>query len=155
MTTAEDIIKSRDREIFTVPPDTPLQDAVKLMVNMKIGAILVKENDNIVGIWSERDLMRNVLIEGFDIRRERVEARMSTNLHYIPHTATISEMMDRLLGLFVRHLLVEKNGEFIGFISSGDVMRATLLETEAEYKKLQRITSWEYYENWKWGRKDR
>lgn len=155
MTTAEEMVNDRSRELITVTPDTTLHDAVKLMVNMKIGAILIKENENIVGIWSERDLMRNVLFRDFDIRKEKIETHMSTDLHYIPYTATISEMMDRFLGLFVRHLLVEKDGEFIGFISSGDVMRASLLDKAEEFKKLKKITSWNYYENWKWGRKDR
>jgi signal-transduction protein with cAMP-binding, CBS, and nucleotidyltransferase domain len=57
------------------------------------------------------------------------------------------------LGLFLRHLPVEKEGETIGLISIGDILRANLLEKEKQFKELNAFVSWDYYENWKWGRK--
>ena len=60
--------------------------------------------------------------------------------------------MDKFLGKHMRHLLIEKNGEYIGILSIGDVMRATMLEKDEELKRLNAIVSWEYYENWKWER---
>ena len=57
------------------------------------------------------------------------------------------------LGLFVRHLPVDKDGETIGMISIGDVLRASLLEKEQQFKELNEFVNWDYYENWKWGRK--
>jgi hypothetical protein len=59
------------------------------------------------------------------------------------------------LALFVRHLVIEKEGHYIGVISIGDVLRASLLEKDRQFKKVNALASWDYYENWKWGRKKR
>jgi hypothetical protein len=58
------------------------------------------------------------------------------------------------LGLFVRHLLIEKDDAYIGLLSIGDVLRASLLKKDQQFKDLNAFVSWEYYENWKWGRKN-
>lgn len=57
------------------------------------------------------------------------------------------------LGLFIRHLIIEKDGRYIGFISIGDVIRAELIEKDRQAREMRELVSWEYYENWRWGRK--
>lgn len=57
------------------------------------------------------------------------------------------------LGLFLRHILVEKEGEYIGLLSIGDVLRAGLLEKDRQFREINKFFSWDYYENWKAGRK--
>jgi hypothetical protein len=61
-------------------------------------------------------------------------------------------LSDLFLGLYHRHLLIEKDGKYIGLLSSGDVIRAGLLERDRELKKLNKLVSWHYYENWGWDR---
>ena len=78
---------------------------------------------------------------------------MSSPVRSAPHDAAIYKLEEMFLGLFVRHLLVEKEGAYIGLISIGDVTRASLLEREQKFKELNSFVSWEYYENWKRGRK--
>jgi len=56
-------------------------------------------------------------------------------------------------GLFIRHIIVEKNGRYIGLLSIGDVLRASLMEQDLQIKELNAMASWEYYENWGWDRK--
>lgn len=157
MATAEDALKEKDRKIVSVHPDTIIIDAVKTMVKHKIGAILIEENGEFVGIWTERDLLRDMLIEGFDVNTSKIKDHMVTNLISAQHTDTTYMMEDKLLGMKLRHLLVEKNGKYIGIISARDVIRSALLDKDKELKQLNKICSWEYYEDWKWktsGRKN-
>ncbi|UCH92502.1 MAG: CBS domain-containing protein [Candidatus Aminicenantes bacterium] len=150
MRTAEEILKHKGIDMISVDHDTPVCEALEVMNEKRIGAILVKQNDDIVGIWTERDLMKDCLGEGFDPKKGKVRDFMSANLQTAKHDANVYELMDKFLGKRMRHLLVEKDGKYIGILSSGDVMRATLSEKDDELKRLNAMVSWDYYENWKW-----
>jgi len=151
--TAEEIIKEKDFEILSVTSETTVFDTVAFMVEHKIGAVLIKDGNKFKGIWSERDLMRNIIKEGFDPKTAIVSDYMTKDLHSISHDATITKMYDRFLGLHIRHLLIKKEGEYIGLLSTGDVVRASLIDKENYCKELKSMVSWEYYENWKDGPK--
>ncbi len=155
MKTAEDIIWDKNKDIVSISIDETVRRALELMVREKIGALLITREDEFVGIWTERDLMRSILTEGFDVNAARVGDHMTPEIHTVAHDAPVHELSDRFLGLFIRHLLVEKDGEYIGLLSIGDVIRANLLEKDRKFKELNSFASWEYYENWKWEKKDR
>jgi CBS domain-containing protein len=150
MKTAEEMVKEQKHEVISVSPGTTIREALVTMTSKNIGAILIKEEGNIVGIWTERDLMRNVLNSGFNLDTAIIKDYMTKNLHWAEHSATIPELQDKFLGLRIRHLLVKNNDGFIGMVSSGDVTRHSLKETTDELKSLNKIVSWEYYENWRW-----
>jgi signal-transduction protein with cAMP-binding, CBS, and nucleotidyltransferase domain len=150
MKTAEEILKNKGSDMFWVEHDAVVCDALKVMTDNRIGAILVKREGNIAGIWTERDLMRNCLLEDFDHKKTTVGELMTTNLQFAKSTANLYELMDKFLGKRVRHLLIEQNGGFIGLLSSGDVMRAILSDKDDELKRLNAMVSWDYYENWRW-----
>jgi CBS domain-containing protein len=78
---------------------------------------------------------------------------MSTELVSVPPETPVTKLQDIFLGLFIRHILVKKEEDYIGLLSMGDVMRAILLEKDKEIKRLNKMASWEYYENWGWQRK--
>lgn len=153
MKTAEDILTSKPVDLITISASKTILQACRLMVDNKIGAVLVEEDSRIVGIWTERDLLRNMLVTGFDPETARVGTYMTTPLRSIPHDAPIDRIQDMILGLRIRHVLVEKKGEYIGMLSIGDALRAGLLEKDHTIKKLNKAVSWEYYENWKWDRR--
>ena len=155
MKTAEDIVRDKKYEIVSVSTDQTVEQACQLMVGSKIGAILVKKDEKFVGIWTERDLLRNITAPGFDQRTARIGDYMTTELHSVSHDTPLHKIEEMFLGLFVRHLPVDKEGETIGMISIGDVLRANLLQKEQLFKDLNEFVNWDYYENWKWGRKKR
>lgn len=155
MKTALDIITDKKTKMVCVAPDTTIETALQVMVENKIGAILVKENDVYVGIWTERDLMRNILAPDFNIKNAKIGDFMSTPLHSAPHDAALIKLEEMFVGLFVRHLLVEKDSDYIGLLSIGDVIRASFLAKDLQIKELNAIASWEYYENWGWDRRSR
>jgi CBS domain-containing protein len=153
MKTAGEVVKDKKANILSVDYHTTIKEAIDLMVSKKIGAILVEKDDRIVGIWTERDLLRNMSLPGFDPKRSLIGKHMSSPLHSASHDTTIIALCDMFLGLFIRHVLIEKDGEYVGLLSIGDVLRASLLEQDQKIKELNKVASWEYYENWGWDRK--
>ena len=152
MKTAEDIVNDKRREIVCIEWDQTVHQACRTMIEKKIGAIVVKKNDEFVGIWSERDLLLNICNKGFDPLTARISDYMSAPIHSAPHSTRIHKLEEMFLGLFLRHLLIEKEGKFIGMLSIGDVLRASLLAKDRQFKELNEFVSWDYYENWRLGR---
>ena len=150
MKTANDMIKEKGDEIVCVPVGTTVWDALEKMNQRKVGAILVTLDNQPAGIWTERDLMRDILNPEFDPKTKRIDDYMTKELIFAPHTDTVYNLMDKFLGLRVRHLLIEKEGETIGMVSGGDVMKASIQEKDGELKQLNSMVGWDYYENWRW-----
>jgi signal-transduction protein with cAMP-binding, CBS, and nucleotidyltransferase domain len=150
MKTAEDIVNQKGGKMVSVPGETIIQGALELMIEKKLGAVLVTDQGQTVGIWTSRDLMRNVVVKGFDPRKAIVRDYMSAPLLSAPHTDTPYNMMDKFLGRRVNHLMIEKEGRYIGILSSGDVMKAVIQDKSEELSQLRSMVSWEYYEEWRW-----
>lgn len=150
MKTANDMIQEKGSEILCVPEGATVLEALTQMNAHKVGAIMVTRDGKPVGIWTERDLMRNTLDTKFDPETVRIEDYMTRNLIFAPHTDTVYNLMDKFLGLRVRHLLIEKDGKTVGMVSSGDVMKASIQEKDGELKQLNSMVGWDYYENWRW-----
>ena len=155
METAKKMVADKGREIVSVPVGTTLSATLEKMNQKKVGAILVTRDEKIIGIWTERDLMRDIIRERFDLKDALVEDYMTTQLISAPHTDTVFNLMDKFLGLRVRHLLIEEDGNIIGLVSGGDVMKCVIHEKDAELRQLNSMVSWDYYENWKWKPEDR
>ena len=77
---------------------------------------------------------------------------MTSPLHFAPHDATLTQLEEMFLGLYLRHLPIKKNDRFLGMVSIGDVLRANLLDKDRKIKELNSMASWQYYENWGWDR---
>jgi len=153
MKTAEDMVKEKSQDIVCITPNATIHEALLVMNENSIGAIFIKENDNIIGVWTERDLLRNSIIEGFDTKTAKIKDYMTKDLVSASHTVSLFELKDIFLGRRLRHILIEKDGKYIGLLSVGDVIRASLLEKDKELKDLHAMVSWEYYENWRWKKK--
>ena len=151
--TAEDILNEKGPEILSVEPDTTIHDALGFMTEKRVGAVLVKEGDVFLGIWTERDLMKNTIAEDFNPKMAHVRDYMTRELVSAAHDESIYGLMDKFLGLRLRHLLIERDGQFIGLLSSGDVIRAALQETSDQVKELDAIVHLKYYEEWRWNRR--
>jgi len=153
MKTAEEILKEKGNPpMITVTPETPIFKALQVMVEKKIGAILVQDDDNIIGIYTERDLLNNMIQEGFDPRNTMIKDKMQTQLCTASSDMPIYKLQDQMLGTRCRHLLIAKGNQYIGLLSAGDVTKASLNEKTEELSSV----SWDYYEDWCWkGKKKR
>ena len=150
METAKDMLGGKTGGLVTVPTGTTVYNTLEKMNERRVGAVLVTRDKAVVGIWTERDLMRNALTEDFDAKTGLIDDYMTTDLVSAPHTDTVYNLMDKYLGRRIRHLLIEENGEYIGMISGGDVMKCVIHDKDAELRQLNSMVSWDYYENWKW-----
>ncbi len=153
MKTAEDIVKDKNNDIVSVTKTQTVAEAIDLMNNKKIGAILVEEEDDIVGIWTERDYLRSSSDPTFDPKSARIGDHMSSPVHFAKHDATLTQLEETFLGLYLRHIPVKKDNRVVGMVSIGDVLRANLLAKDRQIKELNSMASWQYYENWGWDRK--
>ena len=154
METAKNMVADKGREIVSVPVGTTLFATLEKMNHKKVGAILVTRDEKIIGIWTERDLMQDVIQEGFNLKSALIEEYMTTQLVSAPHTDTVYNLMDKFLGLRLRHLLIEEDGNIIGLVSGGDVMKCVIHEKDADLKQLNSMVSWDFYEDWKWKPED-
>ena len=153
MKTAEDIVKANNREMVCIDGEKKVIDAVHLMAENRIGTVLIKGKNRMIGIFSERDLLRISASPDFDLNNARVSDHMSTPLRTAPHDTPVLKLKEMFLGLFIRHIVIEREGRQIGLLSIGDVLRASLLEQDKKMKELNTMASWEYYENWGWDHK--
>lgn len=147
--TAKDILEEKGGHMVTISSDCSVYQALTLMTQNRVGSVVVTEDEKIVGIYTERDLMFHVLEEGFEPRTARIKDHMSENLITASVNEQAFELYDKFLGRRIRHLLIEENGDFIGLLSVGDVMKANLQQKIEELEELNHMISLEYYENWK------
>jgi len=152
-TTAEEVLEEKGSQIYSVSRRTTLLNALEIMNEKKIGAILVKDDDSIVGIWTERDLMIDSIKPEFDLKGAVIGDYMTTDLKTAPHDCKIYTLADMILGLRIRHIIIEREGKFVGVLSSGDIIRAELQQRSEELEKLDRIVQLDYYDEWKWKNK--
>lgn len=147
--TAKDILKQKGGHMITISSEATVYQAVKIMAQNRVGAIVVVDEGSITGIWTERDLMYRVMDEDFNPKNEPISQSMSKSLISAKIDEQTYQLADKFLGRRVRHLLIEDGGEYIGILSAGDVMRANLQQRAEEYRDLNEMVSLEYYENWK------
>jgi len=149
MLTAEDILKETNHEMITVPPEAPVIEAVRIMAGKQIGAVVVRDGDAIIGLFTERDLVRHLAREDSDPKTAQLSDHMSPCSVFAEHNETIPQLQDKFLGRRCRHLLIRNGDDVLGILSSGDVTRASLNEQTLKLRSV----SWDYYENWRWTKK--
>ncbi len=135
MKTAEEILKQKGSELVFVPPETTIHRAVLKMIENRIGSLLVGNKDNILGIWTERDYLRVSVKKGISHGRTMIGDSMNHDIIIVPPDIYSWQLEEILLEKKQRHLLVKKDGEILGLISSGDVMKAILDERTEDYQK--------------------
>ena len=147
--TAEEILKEIGHEPLIVSPEATVHEAVRLMLEKGSHAVLIAKEGSYLGIWTERDLMMNVMLEGFDPKTTKVSEHMSFPLKAAHHTDHLFELIAKFLGYHTRHLLIEKEGKYIGILYAKDVIRAGFSERTKQLDELDEMVSLEFYENWK------
>ncbi len=155
MFTAENIINEKSHDIISTSPDSTVADALKIMLEKKIGAIAIKDGDKFVGIWTERDLMLNVVTEGFFSKTSKIKDFMSTDLKTAQYDESVFALQDKMLGERIRHLFIVKDDKIIGILSTGDIIKTILNDKNKELKELNAIVNFDYYENWKFTKKNK
>jgi signal-transduction protein with cAMP-binding, CBS, and nucleotidyltransferase domain len=150
MRTAEEVLKEKGMKIYSVESGSTIEYAILKMCNYNIGSILIEKDGNIIGIWTERDLLYNVKDGDLNPKTAIIDDYMTKNLIFADADETVFNLMDKYLGKHLRHLLIKKGENIIGILSTGDVLKASLNAKSDELNKLHAMVSWEYYSNWRW-----
>ena len=138
MKNAAQILKSKsDAVVHAVTPDTTVFDAVKLMADKNIGALLVRENDKVVGIFSERDYARKIVLMGLSSKTTAVRDIMISNVCCVRPDQSIEECMSVMTDKRIRHLPVLDNGKLVGLISIGDLVKEIISEQQFTITQLE------------------
>lgn len=130
MQTVRQLLQVKGRDVWAVGPDTSVYDAVKLMADKDIGALIIREGNHTVGLISERDYVRNVVLKGRSSQETTVRAIMPPRIIYARPEQTLEECMAVMTEKRVRHLPVMDDNELLGIISIGDLVKAMVEEQQ-------------------------
>jgi len=131
-----DILKRKVAALHTIGPEASVNDAVETMVRHGVGSLVVMDGGDMVGIFTERDVLKRVALTGLPTRMTAVSQVMTREVTVVEPDLTIEECMERMTQLRVRHLPVVSGGEVVGMISIGDVVQHCLSEREVEVRHL-------------------
>ncbi len=137
MKTVAEILALKGKDVWTASADTTVFDALLIMASKGIGALLVKEGDELVGISSERDFARGMVEPGHSPADFRVRDLMTKRVVYAEPRHTVDECMALMTDKRIRHLPIMDQGELIGIISIGDVVKAVIEEKQFLISQLE------------------
>ena len=137
MKPVRELLRIKGQETWSVTPDTPVYDALELMAEKNVGALLVLEGDTLAGILSERDYARKVVLKGKASKNTPVREIMSKNVVCVTPKQSVAECMALMTDKHIRHLPVIEDGKLVGVISIGDVVKAVISEQKFVIEQLE------------------
>lgn len=137
MGNVSNILAKKGNLIFSVTPDTTVFKALEVMSEKNVNALLVMEDDKLVGIFSEKDYARKVVLKGKTSKDLLINEIMTINLITVTPDSTIDECMKLMTNKFIRHLPVLKNNSVVGIISIGDVVKHIIDEQKFIIENLE------------------
>ncbi|HEY1267607.1 MAG TPA: CBS domain-containing protein [Candidatus Binatia bacterium] len=132
-----DILSTKGRNVWSIEPGASVFDAMKLMAEKGVGALMVREGERVAGVISERDYARKVILEGRSSPTTQVREIMTAHVLYAGPEQTIEECMAVMTDKRVRHLPVLEQGRLIGVISIGDLVKAIISEQQFRIEQLE------------------
>ena len=133
----ENILQSKGRAVTTVTSGSTIAEAVDLLNGKKIGAVVVVDGKKVVGILSERDVVRHLGQDWTALASRPVSEVMTKNVVSVSRFATIADVMERMTEKRIRHMPIVENGELVGIVSIGDVVKRKIEEAEQEANALK------------------
>ena len=135
--TIRDVLKNKGNSVLNISPDATVYSALELMASENVGALLVMEGKQVVGIISERDYARKVILEGRSSLKTVVQNIMATKVLYITQNTTVEEGLALMSDKRCRHLPVLEDKELIGMVSIGDLVNAHVAEKDFMINQLE------------------
>jgi CBS domain-containing protein len=131
------ILEGKGNNIFSVEPTTIVYSAIETMAQKNIGGLLICENGKLVGIFTERDYARKLILKGKSSKDTTIGELMTKNPFTVSLDSSIEECMELMSNRRIRHLPVIENGELVGVISIGDVVRFIIEEQKSIIAHLE------------------
>ena len=137
MITVKHLFRWKGNDLWTISPDAMAIEALELMAEKNIGALPVVKGGRLVGIFSERDYARKVILKGKSSKETPVQELMTEKIFWIKPNRTIEDCMFLMTEKRIRHLPVMENQRLIGIITIGDVVKAMISEQQSTIRDLQ------------------
>ena len=130
-------LRLKPRNVISISPDVNVIEALKLMAKENIGAVVVLQGDNLVGILSERDYARKVVLEGKTSSSTKVSEIMTTKVVTVEESQKVDDCMNIMTENHIRHLPVISGGKVLGLISIGDVLKQVMQQQKDLIEQLE------------------
>ncbi len=138
MRTVRQLLDTKSPDVHSISPDAPVIDAIRLMAERRIGALLVMDGPRLAGILSERDYARKIVLQGRSSKDTPVRDIMTAQVVSVAPQDNTDMCMQLVTDSRIRHLPVVEGGQVIGVISIGDLVKAVIEEQRQELDHLQR-----------------
>lgn len=137
MHTVRELLESKHGRVVSIAPDASVYDALELMAERNIGAVVVVHDEHVVGIMSERDYARKVILYNRSSRDITVDEIMTDRVLYVGLSHTIDDCMSLMTDKRIRHLPVMDGDRLVGVLSIGDLVKATLDDRDFTIRQLE------------------
>ncbi len=144
MSMIREILDRKGGAVLATSPDTTVLAAIGIMSDANIGAIVVADDSGPVGIFTERDYLRKIVLQGRASGDTRIDSVMSSPLITVAVDDSTDTAMETMTDCRCRHLIVEQNNEMQGIVSLGDLVKQMLHEKEAEVEQLSHYIAGSY-----------
>ena len=138
MRTVEQLLQVKGSDIWSIAPQATTYNALQIMAEKNVGALLVIEKEKLVGIFSERDYARKVILKEKSSKSTSVGELMTREVIYINANSTLEESMALMTAKRIRHLPVLKNNQLIGIVTLGDVVRQIISDQQFAIRELEK-----------------
>jgi CBS domain-containing protein len=139
MSTVRDIVRKKGSEIWSIAPDATVYEALQMMSEKKVGALLVRTGDQVNGILSERDVIRKVDLKGRTSRITRVSDIMTSDVISVQVSENLEDCMSAMIEKNIRHLPVYDDEQLLGLISVRDVLKEVVEVQKSLISQLERF----------------
>jgi CBS domain-containing protein len=137
MSTVRQVLAAKSPAIYAVEPETAVLEAIRAMAEHRVGALLVMRGAELIGVVSERDYARKVILLGRASSDTPVRTIMSSPVITVSPENSVSHCMQLMTDRHVRHLPVVEGGRVIGMVSIGDLVKAVMAEQRAQIEQLE------------------
>lgn len=141
MKTVQDILKTKGSVVYSVEPNVMVYSAIEQMCDKNIGGLMIVENAKLVGIFTERDYARKLILKGKSSKDTPIKDLMTPNPFTVTPQSSIEDCMKLMAGKHIRHLPVEESGKLIGMISIGDVVKHIIEDQKSTIAHLEQYIS--------------
>jgi len=131
------LTNKKHKEVISIAPHRPVFDALVVLAEYKIGALVILEGDKLVGIFSERDYAREIVLKGKSSKTTAISDVMSTNVLTVKPSDTVEQAMSIMSEKHIRHLPVLEGNKVVGMLSIGDLVKETIDYQQRLIKQLE------------------
>lgn len=143
MITVGKLLDAKGHQVWSLGPENTVYDAIALMDKKGVGALAIMVEHSLVGIISERDYARKVILKNRSSKATKIKEIMSTNVYHTKPEDPVEECLVMMNDLRVRHLPVLEGDEVVGLVSVGDIVKEIIREQQYTIKQLEHTISWQ------------